>query len=343
MDAMRKLAAMSGPLEGTVFALVEPSLTVGRADESMICLDDDQVSRHHALLIAEGDEYRVRDLNSANGTFVNGQRVTEARLTPGDQLQIGAVAFEYERESGKGRPVSSVAPGRALPQKTVMVSGSSVAALKPFPRSEPVAAVEEKMSRKAWTIFWVGVGVADCIFLGWFTYHLLEQRRVKMPVTPATMGERSPPIYADAKGRFACAVPAGWRVEEMPDSARSKVAFVDGSDEIRVIAQLAEAASLTEADRTAVVQAFHTTIARAGTGRLLDTGWREVGQTKALQVEVEVDAPRYFWMRQVKFRQNGVDHTVALYVGAPERREQMTSLFEKFLQSYRSPQQEGRR
>ncbi len=348
---------MSGGLRGTVFALAEPSLTVGRADESLICIEDDQVSRHHALLTAEDGEYRVRDLNSANGTFVNGQRVTEAQLEPGDHLQFGSVELVYEKERAKpgGKPRSPVAPTlrSGLPPaiQPVVVLGSGVRAI---PVAVPVApgkalppADARQSNRRAKLILGVGVGSAYFILMGWFAHRWIARRNdvPSQPVAPRmalplTTAQRT---YADPKGRFVCAVPAGWRVEEDSADPRSKVALVMGNEEIRVIAQPAVLAELEEADRTAAVQAFHRTIeqTRAGgaSGRLLETRWREVRGVKALEVEVEVGAPRYFWMRQVRFRQGGADHTVALYVGSPEQREPLTALFESFLSSYRSPGQ----
>jgi len=76
---------------GTVtHELVEESSRVGRHDESLIVLDDVSVSRHHAVFTRTASgRVTVRDLNSLNGTYVNGQRVEEAILRSGDEVQIG--------------------------------------------------------------------------------------------------------------------------------------------------------------------------------------------------------------------------------------------------------------
>jgi DNA-binding CsgD family transcriptional regulator len=66
-------------------------VTVGRSDGNTIVLaDDSQVSRVHAVIEELGGSWSVRDVNSRNGTFVNGTRVSgEARLSAGDELRIG--------------------------------------------------------------------------------------------------------------------------------------------------------------------------------------------------------------------------------------------------------------
>jgi DNA-binding CsgD family transcriptional regulator len=66
-------------------------ITVGRSDGNTIVLaDDTQVSRVHAVVEELAGSWSVRDVNSRNGTFVNGTRVSgEARLNPGDELRIG--------------------------------------------------------------------------------------------------------------------------------------------------------------------------------------------------------------------------------------------------------------
>ena len=70
-------------------------LTIGRGTSSEILLDDVSVSRGHALVYvsAEGVAH-VRDLASANGTFINGYRVHDRRLAAGDRLRIGNVVMQ---------------------------------------------------------------------------------------------------------------------------------------------------------------------------------------------------------------------------------------------------------
>lgn len=84
------LLVLAGPHFGDVFPLPEGrELVLGRGDGVAIQLRDDGVSRRHAALRVDGAAAEVRDLGSANGTWLNGARVEAARLGDGDRLQIG--------------------------------------------------------------------------------------------------------------------------------------------------------------------------------------------------------------------------------------------------------------
>jgi pSer/pThr/pTyr-binding forkhead associated (FHA) protein len=85
--AMRKLLVISN---GSVReAEVGQELTIGRAYTNLLRLDGEEVSRVHAILYRRDDDYLVRDLDSKNGVFLNGQRVTSSLVVPGDEIQIG--------------------------------------------------------------------------------------------------------------------------------------------------------------------------------------------------------------------------------------------------------------
>lgn len=72
--------------------------TIGRSTGAEFILDAALVSRLHCQLSASGDALQVKDLNSTNGTFVNGKRITSARLQPGDRLGVGRVEFNISRQ-----------------------------------------------------------------------------------------------------------------------------------------------------------------------------------------------------------------------------------------------------
>lgn len=69
---------------------------IGRLGNNDLVLGDPSVSRHHAELIQVGDGYRVADLESMNGVYVNGRRIRERRLADGDELEIGDVRMSFE-------------------------------------------------------------------------------------------------------------------------------------------------------------------------------------------------------------------------------------------------------
>ncbi len=92
---MASLFVIRGRDQGSRFQLEESVHTVGRTQDNSVRLHDTEISRSHAELIRKGDAYVLRDLASSNGTFVNGQPVTEQELTSGDQLQFGRSLILY--------------------------------------------------------------------------------------------------------------------------------------------------------------------------------------------------------------------------------------------------------
>jgi pSer/pThr/pTyr-binding forkhead associated (FHA) protein len=78
--------------------LAEEVITVGRAPDNLIQIDDPSVSSHHAELRVSGDDCYLRDLGSMNGTRVNGVSVTETRLRRGDRIRFGRAEASYEHE-----------------------------------------------------------------------------------------------------------------------------------------------------------------------------------------------------------------------------------------------------
>jgi pSer/pThr/pTyr-binding forkhead associated (FHA) protein len=83
------LVVKRGPDTGSRYPLEEPVTRVGRHPESEIFLDDITVSRRHAEFIRDDGVYRLRDVGSLNGTYLNRERVDEVELASGDEVQIG--------------------------------------------------------------------------------------------------------------------------------------------------------------------------------------------------------------------------------------------------------------
>jgi pSer/pThr/pTyr-binding forkhead associated (FHA) protein len=71
--------------------LVGDVITIGRAPSNHIVIDHPAVSAQHALLLRVRDSYRLKDLNSTNGTQINGVLVTDAELKDGDEIRFGSV------------------------------------------------------------------------------------------------------------------------------------------------------------------------------------------------------------------------------------------------------------
>ena len=96
------LVALGGELLATPIPLERPEVTLGRALDAHVRLNDNKASRLHACIITEVDAdtgstvFRLKDLNSTNGTLVNGRSVTEAILNHGDKILIGNQLFRFE-------------------------------------------------------------------------------------------------------------------------------------------------------------------------------------------------------------------------------------------------------
>jgi serine phosphatase RsbU (regulator of sigma subunit)/pSer/pThr/pTyr-binding forkhead associated (FHA) protein len=91
---MTVLLTLKGPNAGRRFTLDKTCTDLGRHAASIICLESQAVSRHHARILNERETYFVEDLNSSNGTFLNGKRIAgRMPLSERDTLQIGPYVF----------------------------------------------------------------------------------------------------------------------------------------------------------------------------------------------------------------------------------------------------------
>lgn len=86
--------------ERIAYILNETEVTVGRTLNNGFVIEHPSVSKHHARLVAEEDDYALYDLESSNGTFVNGKRVKEIRLEDGCEVRFGRAHFVYRAQVG---------------------------------------------------------------------------------------------------------------------------------------------------------------------------------------------------------------------------------------------------
>jgi pSer/pThr/pTyr-binding forkhead associated (FHA) protein len=102
-----KLHSDTGEIRQIEFRLDKLPLVIGRSPKAPVCVRDRWVSRHNCEIARVDGSLVVRDLESKNGTLVNGQHVTEATLAPGDRLTVGMTTFVVSgdnsgRESNAG-------------------------------------------------------------------------------------------------------------------------------------------------------------------------------------------------------------------------------------------------
>jgi len=97
-ESASRLVITSGAKEGLELPLNNQPLTIGRSSESGLVIRDDYTSTHHARLVLWGDEWVVQDLDSTNGTFLNGNRVHAPTPVPlNTPIKIGTTTFELRR------------------------------------------------------------------------------------------------------------------------------------------------------------------------------------------------------------------------------------------------------
>ena len=103
-----RLIAISGPRKGSIFNLTDAEATVGRDPANRVVISDQALSRRHCVIQREGDRLKLVDLESRNGSFVNGVPVRERWLEHGDQIEIGeSVLFFLLRDEEAAAPAPS--------------------------------------------------------------------------------------------------------------------------------------------------------------------------------------------------------------------------------------------
>jgi pSer/pThr/pTyr-binding forkhead associated (FHA) protein len=95
-DSQPKLTITRPDLPEATYNLEEEYTHVGRAQGNEICLPYPSISNRHCIFIHSGPEIVLRDLNSSNGTYVNGEIISEVVLRPGDTVQCGTVFMKFE-------------------------------------------------------------------------------------------------------------------------------------------------------------------------------------------------------------------------------------------------------
>lgn len=122
------------------WVLTGQRLVVGRLANCDIALNDQNASRQHAELARRDDGWWIVDLDSTNGTFVNGSLVKERRLTAGDRIQVGSSRLEFGMEEPEPPPFSASAasqPASAGPPSSAAVPAQPPAAALPQPQQPP--------------------------------------------------------------------------------------------------------------------------------------------------------------------------------------------------------------
>src|SRR5262249_30047373 len=122
---MAKLVLLSPGMTGQSLDLKAEKTTIGRLEDNQFPIAEPSVSSHHCEVVLRGNDVIVKDLNSTNGTFINGEKVTEGPLKPGQILRLGQVEMRLETEAA----APAGAP-KKLSQTMVMQRGVSLTELE---------------------------------------------------------------------------------------------------------------------------------------------------------------------------------------------------------------------
>lgn len=175
---MPRLVVLSEGLTGRAYELKVDRTTIGRVDDNAFPIAEGSISSHHCEIHLRGSDVVVKDLNSTNGTFVNGQQITgEAVVKPGQILRLGQI--EMRLESGDA---VAAAAGKKLPDQTMFVPqgvklGAADTATRPvhFGGTSPFEKKSDK-GTKLFIILAIVIGVIIFAVIGYFV--LVKSRNI---------------------------------------------------------------------------------------------------------------------------------------------------------------------
>jgi FHA domain len=146
-------------VSGVTHELVDEAITIGRGPDNTIVVNDPSISTHHAQLLLEGDTYRLKDLDSTNGTRVNGKPVTETVLRFDDRIRFGAAEARYESsEVGGSKPLPK-------PEEIKAHFAEADAELPHLSSASPLRRQEQRNDPVRTGIL-IGLGIVLLVFLG---------------------------------------------------------------------------------------------------------------------------------------------------------------------------------
>ena len=122
---MARLVLLSEGFAGRTYDLNVDKTTVGRVADNAFELPEASVSSHHAEIILRGNDVLIRDLGSTNGTFINGEKISEGVLQPGQILRFGTVEMRLDTGAGPAAPSKAGSPA-GLPKPKQMLDQTRV-------------------------------------------------------------------------------------------------------------------------------------------------------------------------------------------------------------------------
>jgi pSer/pThr/pTyr-binding forkhead associated (FHA) protein len=166
---MSKLVVLSAGMTGRTQELKVDKTTVGRVEDNTFQIAEPSVSSHHCEVLLRGNEVLVRDLNSTNGTYINGEKITERVIKPGQILRLGQVELRLETDT------PAAPTKKQLDQTLVMQRGVSLNELEQGTRAggfDTKGSGFSKKTDKGSRIFWIVAGLVGLAIIGGLLYAL---------------------------------------------------------------------------------------------------------------------------------------------------------------------------
>ena len=139
---MPKLVVLSEGLTGRAHELKVDKTTVGRLDDNTFQIPEQSVSSHHCEVLLKGTDVIVRDLDSTNGTYINGEKISEKVLKPGQILRLGNVEARLEADGAAAATAAAAGSTAAAADKKRHQNTSVIPRGVKFNETEPGTAVK---------------------------------------------------------------------------------------------------------------------------------------------------------------------------------------------------------
>jgi hypothetical protein len=162
---MPRLVAQSPEFAGKSFDLSGSEITVGRVADNKVQVEHASVSGHHAVLTLDALDYFIKDLDSTNGTRINGERITQQKLRRNDIVRLGNIELLYDSEH---QP-----PGQPMPNPSERVNLAECASHgRPpdFVNASPIAKRVRGATDRTWKIVLSILALLAAAGVGYFVY-----------------------------------------------------------------------------------------------------------------------------------------------------------------------------
>ena len=171
---MPVLVGISADYLGKTFELKDDEISVGRTDANTIPLNNASISSQHCVLRKRENGYLLKDLDSTNGTRVNGQQITETMLQDRDVVHFGALEFIYADQQAENVDVDALTT-QIINPTTVEVSTDPAARPASFSNVSPFSA-PKKDSRGTWAFLIAVIGALALACVGLLFYLLFFKK-----------------------------------------------------------------------------------------------------------------------------------------------------------------------